>query len=345
MKRLTILAATCAIVCGCAKSDPPPPAPKPSIRTATVTAQKVRPVVEATGTVQPDLDGGAKVLSPLAGVVEKIYVRIGDSVARGTPLAAVRSAEVSDTYASSLATQAQLKQAERSYELNRKLFEIGAVTKNDLLASQANYEQSKAIAAGMEKKLAIYGATAAGGSRGTLIVRAPVGGRVVEIPAHLGDRFDTSTPLMTVANPEKSLVVANIYDTAIDGIRKGREVEFTTDVYPGTTFKGVVTYVSDVEDPDSKTVKAYIKPRGGSILKQNMFLKISFQGEERPLPVVAKSCLIYNEGKFHVRLKNGDRFELKEVKPVRDLSDKLTAVEGIREGDVIAASAIDMEQP
>jgi cobalt-zinc-cadmium efflux system membrane fusion protein len=278
--------------------------------------------------------------------VEKILVKIGDGVKRGTPLVLIRSSDVSDTHASHLSAQAQLKQAERSYELNKKLFEIGALTKNDLLTSEANYEQSKAVVEGLKKKLDIYGSSEGSGGQGHLTIRAPIAGNVVDIQAHLGDRFDTSTPLMSVADPNRSLIVANIYDTDISKLHRGSPVYFTTDVFSGVTFKGTISYVSDVEDADSKTIKTYIHLIGSTtMLKQNMFLKIRILDGERLLPVIAKTAMIYKEGKFYVQLKNATGFELKEIRPIRDVSDKISAVEGIKEGDIIAASAIDLEQP
>jgi len=346
VKRITVLILSLLALTGCEKKDPPKEEVKKELKTCTVAAQKVEVSIEATGTVQPDQEGGAKILTPLAGSIEKIFIRVGDPVRKGTPLASLRSSDVSDAHSGYLSALAQMKQAERSYQLNKKLFEIGAVTKNDLLTSEANYEQTKAAAEGLKKKLDIYGASAAGGMRGTLTIRAPIDGRVVDIQAHIGDRFDTSTPLMMVANSTRSLIVANIYDTNIANIVKGKEVAFTSDVFPREIFKGVVTYVSDVEDADSKTIKTYIKPlTGAAKFKQNMFLKIRIVTGERSLPVVAKSAIIYKEGKFYVQFNKSGKFELREVKPVRDVSDKLMAVEGVQVGDAIACAAIDLEQP
>ena len=345
MKKQVLLICFLLFLTACEKKVAPREDTRRELKTCTVAIQKVPAFIEATGTVQPDLEGGAKILSPLGGAVERILVKIGDSVRRGTPLASLRSSDVSDAHATYLSTLAQVKQAERSYDLNKKLFEIGAVTRNDLLASESNYEQTKALAEGLKKKLDIYG-SAGGGVRDTLVLRAPIEGRVVDIQAHLGDRFDTATPLMTVANPARSLLVANIYDTDISKLSKGRDVTFTADVFPGEIFKGVITYVSDVEDADSKTIKAYIKPLSGTALfKQNMFLKIRITGDEKLLPVVCKDAIVYRDGKFYVRVKNRELFELREIKPVRDVSDKLMAVEGVREGEIVASGAIDLEQP
>jgi cobalt-zinc-cadmium efflux system membrane fusion protein len=345
VKTIIVLIIVILALAGCEKNEPPKAEAKVELKTFRVSAQKVQAFVDATGTVQPDLDGAAKILTPLAGSVEKILVRIGDGVKQGTPLALLRSSDVSDAYAGHLSALAQLKQAERSYELNKKLFEIGAVTKNDLLTSEANYEQSKAAVEGLKKKLDIYGSSR-GGGQGNLTIRSPIAGNVVDMQAHLGDRFDTSTPLMIVANPNRSLIVANIYDTDVAKVHNGSMVSFTTDVFPDITFKGRISYVSDVEDPDSKTIKTYIRLADNSArLKQNMFLKIRILDGERLLPVIAKSAMIYKEGKFYVQLKTPSGFEQREIKPLRDVSEKYSAVEGVKDGDLIAISAMDKEQP
>jgi len=333
------------LLLGCSKDDSSKKEVKENIHTYKVTAQKVQSYIEATGTVQPDLEGGAKIVSPIQGSVEKILVKVGDRVAKGTPLAALKSSDVSDTYAGHLSATAQLRQAEQLYKLNKELFELGAVTKNDLLNSEANYEQAKALSEGINKKLDIYGVSGEG-FRDSLTIKAPIVGTVADIQAHIGDRFDTSTPLMMIANSNKIVVVANIFDTEIQKIHKGKEVTFYADVFPDSVFKGTVAYISDVEDMDSKTVKTYIRNiRGTGLLKQNMFLKIKILEGERLLPVVPKTAVIFKEGKFYVNKKKGDLLELQAVRPIGSTSEKMIAVEGLNDGDEIVFSAIDLEKP
>ena len=115
--------------------------------------------IEATGSIQPDIQREAPRSSPAsAGTVENIYVKVGDRVKKGDPLGAIRSADVSDAYSSYLSALSQVKQAERIYNLNKQLFEVGAITKNDLMNSEANYEQAEgASLEALKRKLEIYG--------------------------------------------------------------------------------------------------------------------------------------------------------------------------------------------
>ena len=307
---------------------------------------KVQGYIEATGTIQADLEGGAKIVSPGAGVVDRIFVRFGEHVKAGAPLLSIRSIDVNDAYTSYQSSLSQVKQTERLYDLNKKLFEIGAVTRNDLLGSEANYEQAKAASDGLKNKLEILGAFSAKGFQDKLIIKAPVSGYVADLQAHIGDRFDTSAVMMTIANPDKVLVIANIYDTDLPKIRVNQDVSFYSDVFPEILLKGHIAYISDVEDMDSKTVKTYIRIQDHrNIFKQNMFLKIKIFDKEKYLSVIPKTALIYKNGVFYVNVKNKEQIELKEVKPIRDTSDKLMAVDGLKEGEEIVYSAIELEKP
>ncbi|MBF0545306.1 MAG: efflux RND transporter periplasmic adaptor subunit [Candidatus Riflebacteria bacterium] len=316
------------------------------LKICKVITQKVQSFIEAGGTVQADVEGSAKLLSPLSGAVEKVFVKIGDSVKRGDSLVALRSSDVSDVSSNHLSALVQLRQFERVYNLNKQLFEIGAVTKNDLLNSQANYDQQKVLVDGLKKKLEIYGTFKGNGLQDKLILKAPIDGAVVELQAHLGDRFDTTTSLMTIVNPEKILIVANIFDTYVSKIERNKEVTFQTDVFPGQSFQGIVTYISDVEDQESKTVKAYIKlSENKNVFKQNMFLRMKILETERSYSVIPKSTIIYKEGRFFVKLQKDGEVKEVSVKPICDVSDKMSAVEGVNEGDEVVESAIEMETP
>jgi membrane fusion protein, heavy metal efflux system len=346
MVRVTTLILTIAFLAGCNNAESTNKEPKEELRTYKVTFQKIQSSIDATGTVQPDLEGGAKILAPVQGLVTEVFVKAGDRVKQGDKLAVLRSSDATDAYSSYLGAMAQLKQAERTYDLNRQLFEVGAVTKNDLLNSESNYEQMKSLVDGLKKKLDIYGAVSPGGLQDQVVLKAPINGQIADIQAHIGDRFDSSTPLLTIANSHKIVIVANVFDTDMPSISKGSEVAFSTDIFPDKIFRGVISGVSDIEDVDSKTVKVYIKLLADTdLLKQNMFLKINFRHKDRNLPTIPKTALIYKEGKFYVRMKQNDQYELLEVKPVRDLSEGMMAVEGLKENAEIVYSAIEMEKP
>ena len=347
MMRMITLIAALAILSGCVGS----PESKERLdsnkkpQTYNVTSQEVSSYLEATGSIQPDIQGTAKIMTPLPGLIENIFAKAGDRVKKGDPLVAIRSADVSDTYSNYLANLSQVRQAERVYNLNKQLFEVGAVTKNDLLTSEANYEQVKALSQALKRKLEIYGVNSESGFSDKVTIKSPMDGAVVEIQGHVGDRMDTTNPILTIADPTRVMVVANIYDSDIGSIQKGKEVQFYTDIFENVQFRGAVTYISDASDLDTKTVKTYIRILSGEhLFKQNMFLRIKILNAKRKLPVVPKTALLYKDGRFEVYMKVGEEYRLKEIKPAIEVSEKMIAVEGLKEGDEMILSAIEREK-
>lgn len=347
MRRILPFLLIGCLLWGCAKApeasqDKPPGTGE----TYKVTSQEVASTIDATGTIQPDIAGSAKVMSHLPGTVENILVKVGDAVKKGDVLASIRSPEVSDAYSGYLTATSQFKQTERLYNLNKQLFETGAVTRNDLINSETNFEQAKAVLEGVKAKLEIYGAKPESGFTDRNVVKSPMGGIVTEIQAHIGDRTDTTNPLMVLADPGKIMVVANIYDTDISYIKRGKTVDFIADIRPDKTFKGIVFYISDISDPDSKTVKTYIRiiNEPAQTFKQNMFLKMKILQEKKRLFVIPKTAMLYKDGKFTVYLSVGGQFKLQEITPLLEVSEKLIAVEGIKEGDEVLLSAMSMEK-
>ena len=335
-------------VWGCEDSvavNPSATLPGKSVEFYKVGSQKVSSYLKVAGSVQPDMEGAVRIVSPLAGSVEKIFVRVGDQVKKGDPLIVIKSAEINAIHSRYIALQSQSKEANRIYSLNQQLFDAGATTKNDLLKSEAHARELDVNLAGLGKKLEIYGVSIADGFSDQLEIKAPIGGRIAEVPASIGMRPDTNDALMTIANPAKMLVVANIHDSDIAKIQKGAPVSFTTDIFPNTLFKGVVFYISDVSNPDAKTIKAYIRLLDNShLFKLNMFLDMEILRDETTLPVIPKTAVVYKQGKFFVYIKDGDTINLREISPKGDVDDRFMSVEGISEGDEIVLSAIDKEK-
>ncbi len=358
MRRVIPVLLGLALLCcagGCSKSgESAKKSEQEQLKTYKVTTADVQTFIEATGTVQADLQGSAKVVAYLPGTVRGIAVRAGDAVKKGDSLLTVTSPEITDTHTSYSAALSQMRQAERIYNLNKQLFEIGAVTKNDLLLSEANYEQQKAAVEGFRNKLSIYGSSPDATEKrpaglDTQTIRSPLNGRVADILIHVGDKVDVTTPLMIIADPKSAIIVANVYDTDIPKITKGSKVTFYVDVFPDRPFKGLITYVSDISDADTKTVKTFIRlDRPDGLFKQNMFLKMKIEGEKKKLSIIPQTSMVYKDGKFYTYCVSSEKdrtCRLREIKPVKEIPGRLMAVEGVSEGEEIVLSAIGMERP
>ncbi len=302
--------------------------------------------ISATASVQPSPDGIVSISAPVAGIVSTIHAKVGDKVSANASLISIRSSDVSDAQSSELSAKAALTQAQHVYEMNKELFNLGAITANDLALSQSTFQQSQAAMKGVSQKLNYLGAS----SNQNLTLRSPIGGVVYEVGTHLGEKVtnDTQQPLMRIANTHKKVVVATVYEKDIAAFYVGKEVSIALDDTGLRRLQGTVTYVSDLLDSENKTIKVYIQPKIDSPdLRINMFTTITLGVKKQGVFRVPKESVLFKEGKFIVFVKKGkgDNFVPLNITFVSDdPRDDYSLIRGLPEHSIIAREPIAMEK-
>lgn len=269
---------------------------------------KVRPieprpfgeVIQVTGVVAPNETRVAHVRLLARGRVERVLVRAGDRVAAGEPLLVYDNVEVGDLAGDYVAAAAAVERAlaaaevaKRSLERATKLVDVGGMGRAEYERRDAEHKRAlaeltsaRATATSIERKLQRFGldatelaqlrrsqGDAASSSRTT--VRAPFGGVVTAADVAPGETVDTESDLFTVADLSTVWVIGDVYQKDIAVVRPGQPVQVATESYPGETFTGRITYVSDMLEPNTRTVKVRCEvPNRDGRLKLQMFVTI-----------------------------------------------------------------------
>jgi len=106
-----------------------------------------------------------------------------------------------------------------------------------------------------------------------ITINAPVGGIVIEKHVSEGMYVDTGTRIYTIADLSQVWVELDAYESDLEWVRYGQEVEFTTVAYPGQVFTGKISFISPTLDPRTRTVKLRINvPNQDEMLKPEMFV-------------------------------------------------------------------------
>ncbi|MEJ5172452.1 MAG: efflux RND transporter periplasmic adaptor subunit [Hydrogenothermaceae bacterium] len=288
-------------------------------------------------------DSVVHVLPAISGQIDTIYVKVGDYVKKGQKIAKIKATDTTDIQSNYYSVKAQLIEAKRIYELNKKLFEVGAISKNDLIQSETNVKQLEAVLKGLEEKqrlLNIKDFTQA-------YIESPIDGVVYEINSTVGSRVspDSQSPIMKIANREKFIVVANIYEKDIPLISKGDKVRIAIADINREEINGEVIYISDVIDPESKTVKVYIKPEKTDKLKANAFVEVKLQKKLDNLLSIPKRAILFKNNHFYVFVENSEgNITRKEVYIVSDSSDNnYSIVRGVNLKDKLILDPINLE--
>jgi cobalt-zinc-cadmium efflux system membrane fusion protein len=326
--------------CGKNKKKVENPSVSDGVQKVEAVFEKVKDFIKAVAYVQPDREGVVKITSRLPGTVQSINVKLGDFVKKGQVLAVIKTPDTTDLYSQKIYLSAQLEQAMRLYKMKKELYEIGAIPKSDLMEAETNYKVLEAQLKGVEQKLKLLG-----GGMGQITIVAPLDGIVYQINAHVGDLVDQSTEILNIVRPGKILIVALVPPDALQKLKVGDTISFYVSVYPEKEFKGIIKYISDVVDPDTRKVKVYIEPVEKEFFKINMFFEVKLILGEQIYAVIPQKALIYRNGKFYVYAIDGGKTVEKEVSFIKELENDKVAILGVKEGEEIILNPLREMQP
>ncbi|NOX99714.1 MAG: DUF3347 domain-containing protein [Verrucomicrobia bacterium] len=104
-------------------------------------------------------------------------------------------------------------------------------------------------------------------------IDAPFGGIVIRKEVDEGDYVKTGGALFKIADLSKVWVQLDAYESDLPWLRYGQKVEFEVEAVPGKIFEGVVTFISPMLDPKTRTVKVRVNADNADfLLKPDMFV-------------------------------------------------------------------------
>lgn len=200
--------------------------------------------VSATGTINPlqTVEVGTQV----SGTVARLYVDFNDQVKAGQVIARMDTrnliALVRESEANLLRAEVQMNQSKRALDRATELYESQAIPLVEFETAKDNHELAKATYNSARLQLERNQV-----NLDYATIRSPIDGIIVSRRVDEGQTVAASftTPsLYTIANDLKKMKIeASVDEADIGQVRKGQQVIFTVDAFPGDTFTGVVEQV------------------------------------------------------------------------------------------------------
>ena len=158
------------------------------------------------------------------------------------------------------------------------------------------------------------------------VVRAPVAGTIVALPAQLGMTVSQAVPLARITGGSGLDIRVYVAERFISRISLGQPVEITLDAWPGEVFSGQVTEISPTVDPSSRTMEVRITvDNAGSRLKSGMFAKVRIITEQKSNIVkIPASAMVSRFGENYVFMAKPD-----PANPAEFIVQKRIVVPGI----------------
>jgi Cu(I)/Ag(I) efflux system membrane fusion protein len=115
-------------------------------------------------------------------------------------------------------------------------------------------------------------------TRGTpsdyMTIYSPMGGIVIHKNAVEGMYVSTGTRIYTIADLSRVWVQLDAYESDLQWLRYGQEIEFQTEAYPGESFTGRIAFIDPVLDAKTRTIKVRVNVENETgLLKPGMFVR------------------------------------------------------------------------
>lgn len=244
-----------------------------------VTAEKVQlrtiiEVVNASGKIYPEIE--VKVSPDISGEITELTVQEGDTVKKGQLLARIYAdiysiqrdqaasgvdqslAQVANSRASLDALNAQMEQAQRTYDIQKKLYDEKVISKVEFNVADANLKTAKAnynaaIQGIKGTEATVQSAKAslnkADKDLGRTSIIAPMDGVVSLLNVKKGEKvagnsFNIGTEMLRIANMDVIEVRVDVGENDIPKVKLGDSALVDIDAYSDRKFKGIVTQIA-----------------------------------------------------------------------------------------------------
>jgi HlyD family secretion protein len=258
-----------------------------------VTAEKaqkrnITEVVNASGKVYPEIE--VKVSPDISGEITELTVQEGDTVKKGQILAriyadayniqrsqaasgvaqsqaqvGVQQAQVNNSQAALGALQAQQDQAEKTYNMQKQLFNDKVISAAEFNVAETNFKTSKAnYNAAVQSingvKASVQSARAnvqtaqaslqkANTDLGRTAIIAPMSGVVSLLNVKKGEKvagnsFNVGTEMLRIADMDKIEIRVDVGENDVPKVKLGDSAIVSVDAYSERKFKGLVTQIA-----------------------------------------------------------------------------------------------------
>jgi len=310
--------------------------------TETAKLQKLGGTISSTGKVEVNADRIAHVSPRISGKIVTVRSTLGETVAAGQPLASLDSVELGEAINRYRQSRTKLTLAQANMERIKSLVDRKIAARKDILQAETEYRTIQAEVHTDEERLSLYGVSVSEASRKSsrrplLPVRSPISGVITEKHAIVGELADPSKNLYTVADLSSVWVQVDINEKELSQIHKGQQAYVTVGAFPDIKFKGRITYIADLVNDATRTVKARVEiPNAGRKLKPEMFATVEIVLPSNTAPVLSVPTDTLQDVSGRKTLfvtENGTDFEARVVETGRSVGGMIEINSGLKEGE------------
>jgi len=292
-----------------------------NVKISSVEKEIFQHFIQVQGIVESD--NNIMVAPQSSGLVEEIYVNVGDEVTRGQLLAELDGSILESSIAE---VESRLRLAETIFERQQRLWD-----KN--IGSEIEYLQAKNNKESMEKRLETLGEQ----YKMTKIF-APLSGTIDEVLIKEGEMAAAGLGAIRVVQLSNLKIIVDLSEIYISRIKKNDFVHVNLPV-TGREFDLRVDAVSQVIDPNNRTFQVEMKiPRSEAGIKPNMLAVLMINDYTNQEALMAPLNIVQETGTekfiFVAEQNNGEWIaRRRSVETGKSYNNRAEVLSGLQEGE------------
>lgn len=289
-----------------------------AVNTAPVKALSLNDSLLLTGCMIPFTE--VDVASQAAGAVTLMDAELGAVKAKGSVIATI------DNKLKKLAVQkAKNAKDKLSKDLQRckNLYNGGSLTEQQLDDAQSYYDDAVIQLEQAQKQL----------DDATII--SPVSGIVTKKLIEQGEYVNTGTPLVTLVDISKLKIKLNVSEANVYLLKAGDKAIITTDIYPGVTYEGSVSFISPQGDASHNyVVEIVISNDGRHLLKSGTFAKVLFRlPSEAEALYIPREAILGSTSDAEVYVAENNKAVRRKITTAGGNEQYIKVISGLKEGE------------
>jgi cobalt-zinc-cadmium efflux system membrane fusion protein len=317
-----------------------------AIEVAPVARGEVRVPREFPATVEANQNELAHVTTLIRGRVVQVHVDVGQDVKKDAQLALLHSTDLGVAEGAYLKAAAKLHEKELAYERAKDLYEQKVVSLAELQRREAEMKTARAEIREAQNRLELFGVPRQEVERldreqtikVNVPLRAPFDGRVIMRNITRGEVVETQQQLFTVADLSDVWVVGNVPEKDVQFIRKDQKVDVIVSAYPHAIVQGTITYLGDVLDPATRTMRLRVTVLNPDrLLKPEMFAIVRVYAALSPDVLTVPLAAVQNgpAGTMLFVQRSTNEFEMRTVKLGEEQGEMVTVLDGVSAGEQV----------
>jgi membrane fusion protein, heavy metal efflux system len=313
----------------------------------TATQYQAPSELGVTGTVLPDISRTVPVITLASGRVVDIRARLGDTVEKDEVLLRVRSDDVGlgfDAYEKAVHDELL---ARKQFDRAKDMYEHGAIAQQDLEVAQNAEEDALTTLDTTTEHLRLLGNDPEK-PKGIVDIAAPITGVITDqevTNASSVQAYSAPNPF-TISDLTTVWVVCDVYENDMANVRLDEPVSIKLNAFPGRVFRGKVSNIGSILDPNIRTAKVRIEvPNPGLIMRPGMFATATlFSSRKFTFTSVPASAVLHLHDRDWVFVPTQGKFRRTEVTSGAPLQDNRQEIlSGLQPGQQVVSNAVVLQ--